>query len=70
LFGVYTIDERVENRFYRLPTGLRSGYDAWYFTPKIQFGKSWGKTYFSSSLTYRYKTNGYAVLIMRLVTNG
>ncbi len=45
---------------YRHSAGLRSGYDAWYLTPKIQFGKSWGKTYFSSSLSYRYKTNGYA----------
>lgn len=40
--------------------GLRTGYDAWYVTPRIQWGKSWGKTYVSTSLGYRYKSNGYA----------
>ena len=45
---------------YEHATGLRSGYDAWYFTPRIQAGKSWGDWYFSASLGYRYKSNGYA----------
>lgn len=45
---------------YRHESGLRSGYAAWYLTPQVQFGRSWGQTYFSSSLGYRYKTNGYA----------
>ncbi len=44
---------------YQHPTGLRSGYDAWYVTPRISAGKGWGKWYLSASLGYRYKTNGY-----------
>ena len=45
---------------YQNKSGLRSGYDAWYVTPKVQFGRGFGKTYFSASIGYRFKTNGYA----------
>ncbi len=50
----------VRSAAYQHNTGLRSGYNAWYLTPKLEAGKSWGKTYFSTSLGYRYKSNGYA----------
>ncbi len=50
----------MKSASYHNATGLRSGYDAWYATPRIQVGKGWGKTYFKASLGYRYKTNGYA----------
>ncbi len=50
----------LNSAFYDHPTGLRSGYDTWYVTPRIQTGKGWGKTYFSASLGYRHKSNGYA----------
>lgn len=45
---------------YQERTGLRSGYDAWFATPRLQLAKSWGGTYFRSSLGFRYKTNAYA----------
>lgn len=45
---------------YQNPTGLRTGYDAWYMSPSILVGKGWEKVYFSASLGYRFKTNGYA----------
>lgn len=45
---------------YRAPSGLRSGYDAWFATPRLSVGRGWEDLYFSASLGYRYKTNGYA----------
>lgn len=54
------VNSGIRSADYQHNTGLRSGYDAWYVTPSVQTGKSWGKTYFSASLGYRFKSNGYA----------
>lgn len=40
--------------------GLRSGYDAWTAVPELELGRGWEKSYFSVSLGYRFKSNGYA----------
>ncbi|MFB6258561.1 MAG: hypothetical protein ABEH38_07695 [Flavobacteriales bacterium] len=45
---------------YQHATGLRSGYDAYYASPRILVGRGWEKWYFSASVGYRYKTNGYS----------
>ncbi|MFB6258598.1 MAG: hypothetical protein ABEH38_07880 [Flavobacteriales bacterium] len=44
---------------YQEASGLRSGYDAWYATPRLRLAKGWGGTYLEASFGYRYKTNGY-----------
>lgn len=41
-------------------SGLRTGYDAWTFTPLFLAGKSFGKSYLQSFVGFDVRTNGYS----------
>ncbi|MDZ7741639.1 MAG: hypothetical protein U5Q03_07790 [Bacteroidota bacterium] len=41
-------------------TGLRSGYDAWYFAPSFSVGRGYRNFYYFTEAGYRFKTNGYS----------
>lgn len=41
-------------------TGIRSGYDAFTFTPQFLAGKGFGKTYFQSHIGVQIRTNNYS----------
>ncbi len=41
-------------------SGIRTGYDAWSFTPLFLAGKSFGKTYLQTFIGGTYRTNNYS----------
>ena len=41
-------------------TGIRTGYNAFTFTPQLLAGKSFGKTFFQSQIGFDIKTNNYS----------
>ena len=41
-------------------TGIRTGYDAFTFTPQLLAGKSFGKTFFQSQIGFDIRTNNYS----------
>ena len=42
------------------PSGLRTGYDAWSFTPLFLAGKSFGKSYLQTFIGANIRTNNYS----------
>ncbi|MCF8233251.1 MAG: hypothetical protein K9G67_04805 [Bacteroidales bacterium] len=41
-------------------TGLRSGYDAWYFAPSFSIGRGYPRSYYFAEMGFRFKTNNYS----------
>lgn len=46
--------------YYDDPSGIRTGYDAWTFTPAVFFGKGFNKFFVQGSVSTGYRTNNYS----------
>lgn len=58
LSGQFNIDTNTGK--YDVSSGIRTGYDAWSFTPLFLAGKSFGKNFFQSFIGADIRTNDYS----------
>ncbi|MFY9242319.1 MAG: hypothetical protein WAO74_04760 [Polaribacter sp.] len=58
LSGQFNVDANTGK--YDAASGIRTGYDAWSFTPLFLAGKSFGKNYFQSFIGADIRTNDYS----------
>jgi hypothetical protein len=58
LSGQLSVEVNTGN--YNTISGIRTGYDAWSFTPLFLAGKGFGKSYFQSFIGVSIRTNGYS----------